>query len=78
VVKADGMVKLPWHKDAKIAGLSVELASDLLRRDLQSVIDFACLTLTAKQRKGSWALEREPFFVDVPPPGHDFTAKAST
>ena len=68
-LRADGDVSLPWHGDAKVAGISVDGASDLLRRDLQSVIGWSCVTLTVKQRKGSLVLEEEPFFIDVPPPG---------
>ena len=69
VVRSNGNINLPWLKAAKVAGLSVEATSDLLRRELQSVVGWSCVTLTVKQRKGSWVLEKEPFFIDVPPPG---------
>jgi len=77
VVRANGEINVPWHRDAKVAGLSVEAASTLLREQLQSVIDWSCVTLTVKQRKGSWVLEKEPFFVDVPSPGQSSAATVS-
>lgn len=77
VVRATGEINVPWHRDAKVVGLSVEAASTLLREQLQSVIDWSCVTLTVKQRKGSWVLEKEPFFVDVPSPGQSSAARVS-
>jgi Polysaccharide biosynthesis/export protein len=69
VVRSNGSINLPWQKAAKVAGLSVEATSDLLRRELQSVVGWSCVTLTVKRRKGLWVLEKEPFFIDVPAPG---------
>lgn len=77
VVRANGEITVPWRRDAKVAGLSVEVASTLLREQLQSVIGWSCVTLTVKQRKGSWVLEKEPFFVDVPSPGQSSPARVS-
>jgi protein involved in polysaccharide export with SLBB domain len=77
VVRENGEINVPWHKDAKVVGLSVEAASALLREQLKSVIDWSCVTLTVKLSKGSWVLEKEPFFVDVPPPGQSSTARVS-
>ena len=76
-VRANGEINVPWHRDAKVAGLSVEVASTLLREQLQSVNNWSCLTLTVKRRKGSWLLEKEPFFVDVPSPGQFSSARVS-
>jgi hypothetical protein len=77
VVKANGEITVPWHRDAKVGGLSVELAFTLLREQLQSLNDWSCVTLTVKQRKGSWVHEKEPFFVDVPSPGQSSAARVS-
>jgi protein involved in polysaccharide export with SLBB domain len=77
VVRANGDINLPWHKAAKVAGLSVEATSDLLRRELQSVVGWSCVTLTVKQRKGPWVLQKEPFFIDIPPPSHAYSTKMS-
>ena len=76
-VRANGEINVPWHRDAKVAGLSVEVASTLLREQLQSVNNWSCLTLTVKRRKGSWLLEKEPFFVDIPSPGQFSAARVS-
>jgi hypothetical protein len=75
VVRANGDINLPWHKAAKVAGLSVEATSDLLRRELQSVDGWSCVTLTVKQRKGSWVLEKEPYFTDVPSPSQSYATR---
>jgi len=77
VVRANGDINLPWHKAAKVAGLSVEATSDLLRGELQSVVGWPCVTLTVKQRKGPWVLQKEPYFIDVPPPSHLYATKMS-
>ena len=51
VVRANGEINVPWNRDAKVAGLSVEAASTLLREQLQSVVGWSCVTLTeAAQR----------------------------
>jgi protein involved in polysaccharide export with SLBB domain len=75
VVRAGGDINLPWHKAAKVAGLSVEATSDLLRRELQSVVGWSCVTLKVKQRKGSWVLEKEPYFIDIPSPGQSYATR---
>jgi len=77
VVKANGEIKVPWHRDAKVAGLSVEAAFTILREQLESVNIWSCVTLSLKQRKGSWVLEKEPFFIDVPSPGQSSAARVS-
>ena len=77
VVGANGEISVPWHRDTRVAGLSVEAASTLVREQLQSLIDWSCVTLTVKQRKGSWVLEKEPFFVDVPSPDQIPAARVS-
>ena len=69
VVMPNGEINLPWLKAAKVAGLSVQAATDLLRQELQSVGNRSCVTVTVERRKGPWVLQREPFFIDVPPPG---------
>jgi hypothetical protein len=69
VVMPNGEINLPWLKAAKVAGLSVQAATDLLRQELQSVGNRPCVTVTVERRKGPWVLQREPFFIDVPPPG---------
>ena len=46
VVRASGDINLPWHKAVKVAGLSVQSTSDLLRRELESVVGWSCVTLT--------------------------------
>jgi Polysaccharide biosynthesis/export protein len=69
VVMPNGHINLPWLKAPKVAGLSVQAASDLLRQKLQSVVDQSCVTVTVKRRNGPWVLEEEPFFIDVPSPG---------
>jgi hypothetical protein len=53
----------------RVAGLSVQAASDLLRQKLQSVGDQSCVTIAVKRRTGPWILQKEPFFIDVPSPG---------
>jgi len=70
VVRSNGDINLPWLNAAKVAGLSVQAASDLLRHKLQSVVDKSCV-----RRKGPWVLEKEPFFIDVPPPGQFYAPK---
>ena len=75
VVRASGDINLPWHKAAKVAGLSVEATSDLLRRELESVVGWSCVDLTVKKRKGSWVREKEPYFIDVPPPSQSYATR---
>jgi protein involved in polysaccharide export with SLBB domain len=75
VVRSRGDIHLPWPNAAKVAGLSVQAASDLLRQTLPSAVDRSCLTVTVKRRKGPWVLEKEPFFIDVPPPGQFYAPK---
>jgi len=75
VVTPNGEINLPWLNDAKIAGLTVEAASDLLNQKLQSVVDGPCLTVTVRRRKGPWVLQREPYFIDVPTPSHIYAKK---
>lgn len=75
VVGASGDINLPWHKAVKVAGLSVAATSDLLRRELESVVGWSCVTLTVKQRKGSWVLEKEPYFIDVPSPSQSYATR---
>ena len=75
VVRSNGDINLPWLNAAKVAGLSVQAASDLLSQELQSVVDKSCVTVTVKRRKGPLVLEKEPFFIDVPPPGQFFAPK---
>ena len=77
VVRANGEITVPWQRDAKVAGLSVEAAFTILREQLESVNVWSCMTLTVKRRKGSWVLEKEPFFVDVPSPGQFSAARVS-
>jgi len=77
VVRPNGEINLPWHKAAKVAGLSVQATSDLLRRELRSVVGWSCVTVAIKQRKGPWVLQKEPYFIDVPPPGHIYATKMS-
>ena len=73
VVSRSGEVSLPWHKVIKVAGLSVETTSALLRQELQSVKGSTCVTLTVKRkRSGSWVPEKEPYFTDVPPPAQTY------
>ena len=67
VVTPNGEIILPWLSAAKVAGLTVQAVSDLLRQKLQSG---TCVTVTVQRRKGPWVLQREPFFIDVPPPSH--------
>jgi len=69
VVRPNGDIDVPRLNAVRVAGLSVELASDLLRQKLQSVVDGPCMTIRVKRRKGPWILEEEPFFIDVPSPG---------
>ena len=68
VVGPNGDVNVPRLNAVRVAGLSIELASDLLRQKLQSVVDSPCMTITVKRRNGPWILEKEPFFIDVPAP----------
>jgi protein involved in polysaccharide export with SLBB domain len=68
VVMPNGEINLPWLNSAQVAGLSVQAATDLLRQELQSVGNRSCVTVTVQRRKGPWVLQREPFFIDVPPP----------
>ena len=68
VVKRNGDIDVPRLNAVRVAGLSVELASDLLRQKLQSVIGGDCITIKVKRRKGPPILEPEPFFMDVPSP----------
>jgi protein involved in polysaccharide export with SLBB domain len=75
LVRASGDINLPWHKAAKVAGLSVEATSDLLRRELQSVVGWPCVTLTVKKRNGSWVREKEPYFIDVPSPSQSYATR---
>jgi protein involved in polysaccharide export with SLBB domain len=88
VVRSNGDINLPWLNAAKVAGLSVQAASDLLRQKLQSVVDksvrpynakelarLRCVTVTVKRRKGPLVLEKEPFFIDVPPPDQFYAPK---
>ena len=75
VVRPNGDINLPWLNTAKVAGLSVQAASDLLRQKLQSVVDKSCVTVTVKRRKGPLVLEKEPYFIDVPPPSHFYAEK---
>lgn len=77
MVRANGKINVPWHRNAKVAGLSFEAAFTLLREQLKSMKNWSCLTLTVKQRKGSWVLEKEPFFVDVPLPSQFSAATVS-
>ena len=69
VVRPNGDIDVPRLNAVRVAGLSVELASDLLRQKLQSVVDGPCMTIRVKRRKGPWVLEEEPFFIDAPSPG---------
>ena len=69
VVRPNGDINVPRLNAVKVAGLSVELASDLLRQKLQSVVDRPCITIRVKRQMGPWILENEPFFIDVPSPG---------
>ena len=69
VVRSNGDINLPWLNAAKVAGLSVQAASDLLRQRLPSVVNKSCVTIVVKRRNGPWILEQEPFYIDVPPPG---------
>jgi polysaccharide export outer membrane protein len=73
VVRPNGDINVPRLNAVRVAGLSVELASDLVRQKLQSVIDQPCMTITVKRRNGAWILEKEPFFIDVPSPGFSQT-----
>jgi hypothetical protein len=75
VVRSNDDINLPWLNAAKVAGLSVQAASDLLRQTLPSAVDKSCVTVTVKRRKGPWVLEKEPFFIDVPPPGQFYAPK---
>jgi len=75
VVRSNGDINLSWLKAAKVAGLSVQAASDLLSQELQSVVDKSCVTVTVKRRKGPWVLEKEPFLIDVPPPDQFYAPK---
>ena len=71
-VKPNGDINLPWLNAVKVAGLSVQAASDLLKQKLQSVVDKSCVpcvTVAVKRRTGPWIFQKEPFFIDVPPPG---------
>ena len=69
VVRPNGDINMPRLNAVKVAGLSVQAASDLLRQKLQSVVDKSCLTIAVKRRTGPWILQKEPFFIDVPSPG---------
>jgi hypothetical protein len=75
VVRSSGDINLPWHKTVKVAGLSVAATSELLRLELESVVGWSCVTLTIKQRNGSWVLEKEPYFIDVPSPSQSDAAR---
>lgn len=75
VVRAGGDINLPWHEAAKVGGLSVEATSDLLRRELQSVVGWSCVTLTVKKRNGSWVREKEPYFIDLPSPSQPYAIR---
>jgi protein involved in polysaccharide export with SLBB domain len=75
VVMSNGEINLPWLKAAKVAGLSVQAATDLLRQELQSVGNRSCVTVAVQRHKGPWVLQREPFFIDVPPPSHVYATK---
>jgi len=77
VVMPNGEINLPWLEAAKVAGLSVQAATDLLRQELQSVGNRPCVTVAVERRKGPWVLQREPFFIDVPPPSHFYATKMS-
>jgi hypothetical protein len=77
VVMPNGEINLPWLNSAKVAGLSVQAATDLLRQELQSVGNRSCVTVTVQRRKGPWVLQKEPFFIDVPPPSHFYATKMS-
>ena len=77
VVMPNGEINLPWLKAAKVAGLSVQAATDLLRQELQSVGNRSCVTVTVERRKGPWVLQREPYFIDVPPPSYFYATKVS-
>jgi hypothetical protein len=68
VVRPNGNIKVPRLNAVKVAGLSLELASDLLRRKLESVVERPCMTIRVKRQMGPWILEEEPFFIDVPSP----------
>jgi protein involved in polysaccharide export with SLBB domain len=67
VVTPNGEIILPSLDATKVAGLTVQAASDLLRKKLG---DRSCVTVTVKRRKGPWVLQKEPFFIDVPPPSY--------
>jgi len=69
VVRPNGDINVPRLNAVRVAGLSPELASDLLRQKLQSVVDRPCITMRVKRQMGPWILENEPFFIDVPSPG---------
>ena len=69
VVRPNGDINLPWFNAVKVAGLSVQAASDLLRQKLPSRVDNSCVTIAVKRRTGPWILQKEPFFIDVPSPG---------
>lgn len=68
VVRPNGDINLPRLHAVKVAGLSVQAASDLLRQKLQSVAEQSCVIIAVKRRKGPWILQKEPFFIDVPSP----------
>ena len=70
VVPPNGEIVLPGLTAAKVVGLTVQAASDLLRQKLQSVVSRPCVTVTVQRRKGRSVLQLEPFFIDVPPPSH--------
>jgi Polysaccharide biosynthesis/export protein len=69
VVRPNGDINVPRLNAVRVAGLSPELASDLLRQKLESVVDRPCITIRVKRQMGPWILENEPFFIDVPSPG---------
>lgn len=71
VVSSKGNINLPWLNSAKVAGLSVEAVSNLLREKLQK----SCVSVTVKRRNGPWVLEKEPFFTDVPSPSQSYATR---
>jgi hypothetical protein len=52
VVRPSGVINLPRFNTVKVAGLSVQAASDLLRQKLQSMGDQSCVTIAVKRRTG--------------------------
>ena len=76
VVTPSGEINLPWLNAAKVAGLSVRAASDLLNQKVRPVVEGSCVTITVRSRRGPWVLKEEPFFIDVPPPSHSYAKQS--